>query len=72
MGGKATSTDLDAAPSIEPARVYPSPDGPDRWVVEAPTAEPAREPVTFNGPNAQTQALRYAYEMFGSARFFPF
>jgi hypothetical protein len=31
-----------------------------------------RQPVQFNGPNALTLALRYAYEEFGSARFFPF
>ena len=59
---------------MEPARVYPSPDAPDRWVVEAPTqaTEAARKPMTFNGPNAQRQALSYAYEAFGGARFFPF
>ena len=59
---------------IEPARVYPSPDAPDRWVVEAPiqATEETRKPVLFNGPNAQKQALSYAYEAFGGARFFPF
>jgi hypothetical protein len=59
---------------IEPARVYPSPDVPGRWVVEAPVqaTEAPPKPVTFNGPNAQKQALSYAYEAFGGARFFPF
>jgi hypothetical protein len=59
---------------IEPAKVYPSPDAPDRWVVEAPQVadEGVQQPVLFNGPNAQRQALSYAYEAFGGARFFPF
>jgi len=33
---------------------------------------PAPAPLLFSGPNAQKLALRYAYEAFGSARFFPF
>ena len=46
----------------------------DRWVVEAPVTTAARKekPHFFTGPNAQNLALRYAYEEFGSARFFPF
>ena len=58
----------------EPARVYPSPDAPDHWVVEAPRSATKSPPesVSFNGPNAQKRALRYAYEAFGGARFFPF
>jgi hypothetical protein len=57
----------------EPARVYPAPDADGCWLVEAPTAAAAApEPLLFSGPNAQKMALRYAYEAFGSARFFPF
>jgi hypothetical protein len=62
----------------EPARVYPAPDTDGCWLVEAPAtaAAPATAvapaPLLFSGPNAQKLALRYAYEAFGSARFFPF
>jgi hypothetical protein len=57
----------------EPALVYPAPEGADAWIVEAPAeATPTRTPVSFTGPNAVNLALRYAYEEFGSARFFPF
>jgi hypothetical protein len=55
----------------EPARVFPAPGADGCWMVEAPPATGA-EPVLFSGPNAQKLALRYAYEAFGSARFFPF
>jgi hypothetical protein len=54
----------------QPARVYPAPNADGCWLVEAPAA--AAPPLLFSGPNAQKQALRYAYEAFGSARFFPF
>ena len=56
----------------EPARVYPAPDADGCWLVEAPAAAQAFAPLLFSGPNAQRLALRYAYEAFGSARFFPF
>ena len=71
--GPATTIDTTSPQASEPARVYPSPDAPDRWVVEAPQAasEAIRSPVEFSGPNAQNLALRYAYEAFGGARFFP-
>ena len=46
--------------------------GPMAVMVEAPAGAGAVEPVRFCGPNAQKLALRYAYEAFGSARFFPF
>jgi hypothetical protein len=66
--------DLDTLLRSEPAKVYPSPDTEDQWIVEAPPAASHAEPeqVQFTGPNAMNQALRYAYEAFGSARFFPF
>jgi len=59
---------------LEPARVYPAAEAHGRWIVEAPvmTAMPRQKPQFFTGPNAQSRALRYAYEAFGSARFFPF
>jgi hypothetical protein len=41
-------------------------------MVEAPAEAAAPEPILFSGPNAQRRALRYAYEAFGCARFFPF
>jgi hypothetical protein len=68
------STDGDILTRSEPAKVYPSPESEDRWIVEAPgwAPRPPREPVQFSGPNAVNLALRYAYEEFGSARFFPF
>lgn len=68
------SVNLDPPTRSEPAKVYPFPGVEDRWIVEGPPAapNPAREPVQFSGPNAVNLALRYAYEEFGSARFFPF
>jgi hypothetical protein len=68
------SLDVDTRLRTEPAKVYPSPEDQDRWIVEAPgpARVPEREPVHFSGPNAVNLALRYAYEEFGSARFFPF
>lgn len=68
------STDVVTPTCTEPAKVYPSPEVQDRWIVEAPGPAriPQREPVHFSGPNAVNLALRYAYEEFGSARFFPF
>lgn len=59
---------------LEPARVYPAAEAHGRWIVEAPvmTAAPRQKLHSFTGPNAQSRALRYAYEAFGGARFFPF
>jgi hypothetical protein len=60
----------------EPARVYPAPGKDGCWLVEAPAAleaaAAAPAPLQFSGPNAQKQALHYAYASFGAARFFPF
>jgi hypothetical protein len=64
------TNDTDPLSRNEPAKVYPSPGSQDRWIVEAPGQSPA--PVQFSGPNAVNLALRYAYEEFGGARFFPF
>jgi hypothetical protein len=68
------SVEIDTLSRSEPAKVYPAPETTDRWIVEAPDTapSPSREPVLFTGPNAVNLALRYAYEEFGSARFFPF
>jgi hypothetical protein len=68
------TTGVEAPPRLEPAKVYQSPDSEDRWVVEAPGMPllQDRQPVLFSGPNAMNMALQYAYEQFGSARFFPF
>lgn len=64
----------DASAVLEPARVYPAAEVRDRWIVEAPVTTDAlrQKPHFFTGPNAQSLALRYAYEEFGGARFFPF
>jgi hypothetical protein len=68
------SADLETIGRSEPAKVYPSPDDREQWIVEAPeeTASQPRKAMQFAGPNALNLALRYAYEEFGSARFFPF
>jgi hypothetical protein len=68
------ATWIDRPATSEPPLVYPSPDTADHWIVETPAVAPEtnRKPVTFTGPNALNSALRYAYEEFGSARFFPF
>jgi hypothetical protein len=59
--------------SADPPLVYPSPDAADLWIVEKPLGRQSQPSLmTFKGPNALTMALRYAYEEFGSARFFPF
>jgi hypothetical protein len=71
VGRRQTDTDSPELQVQEPARVYPAPDAPGRWIVEAP-ATAAAAPMLFSGPNAQKLALRYAYEAFGRARFFPF
>lgn len=60
---------------LEPAKVYPAPDIAGRWIVEAPPGLPLQgepPPPQFSGPRALDQALKYAYEHYGSARFFPF
>jgi hypothetical protein len=71
--GRQTDTDTIQPRVREPARVYPAPGAAGCWLVEAPAA-PATvpQPLLFSGPNAQKLALRYAYEAFGAARFFPF
>lgn len=68
------ATCIDRPVASDPPLVYPSPETADHWIVEEPAVSPdlRRRPVTFTGPNALNLALRYAYEEFGSARFFPF
>jgi hypothetical protein len=68
-------TETKTSTRLEPAKVYPSPGLQDHWIVEAPrrlSCAVARKSVQFSGPNAVNMALRYAYEEYGSARFFPF
>ncbi len=56
----------------QPAQVYPVTNS-DRWVVERPQDRPGIPvQVFFAGSRAQQRALTYAYETFGSVRFFPF
>jgi len=61
-----------------PPRVYRADGETELWIVDPPaqtqphTACTQAEKVTFTGPRAQIQALRYAYETFGNARFFPY
>lgn len=56
---------------VEPAKVYAAADVEDCWVVEAPDHAPEAERTRqFSGTDAQMQALRFAHERFGSARFF--
>jgi hypothetical protein len=72
VGGRQTDTDAIEQRVREPARVYPAPGAKGCWMVEAPAGSTAPAPMMFSGPNAQKLALRYAYEAFGAARFFPF
>jgi hypothetical protein len=53
-----------------PAQVYRDPDV-DKWIVEPPHGASVEPRMVFSGSGAQQQALVYAYEKFGSARFFP-
>lgn len=63
----------EGSPSANPPLVYPSDDDADQWIVEGPSDAKDDGALTrFTGPNARTMALTYAYEEFGSARFFPF
>lgn len=64
------SADGDQRP--EPGQVYPVTNS-DRWVVERPQDRPGVPlQVFFAGSQAKQRALTYAYETFGSVRFFPF
>jgi hypothetical protein len=68
------TTCIDRPNASNPPLVYPAPDATDHWIVESRAfgEEVGSTPVTFTGPNALNLALRYAYEEYGSARFFPF
>ena len=54
-----------------PPLVY-SAAGSEQWVVEPPPDATCSENRIFAGPQAQQQALTYAHEKFGNARFFPY
>jgi hypothetical protein len=56
----------------EPPQVYRG-SNTDDWIVEPPqTAATHIGRAIFTGSQAQRQALTYAYETFGNARFFPY
>jgi hypothetical protein len=55
-----------------PPRVYRAPDVDD-WIVEPPYDHASPEGnIVFKGARAQHEALTYAHEKFGNARFFPY
>jgi hypothetical protein len=46
--------------------------GTAHWIVEPPPeTTSSQRTMIFEGPQAQQQALTYAHEKFGNARFFP-
>lgn len=54
-----------------PAKVYPASENAEAWVVEPPVddASTAVEPKTFIGHTALLQAVQYAHDTYGCARF---
>ena len=54
-----------------PAKVYPASQDTDAWVVEPPVehASAVVEPKTFTGRAALLQAVQYAHDTYGCARF---
>lgn len=57
----------------EPAQVYCAIHAPGHWIVDPPRAAASAEgSKIFTGLRAQYNALLYAHEKFGSARFFPY
>lgn len=60
------------SPQAFSSKVYPSTDATG-WIVEPPRdLASVEDNMIFRGPTAQRQALTYAYEKFGNARFFPY
>lgn len=56
-----------------PAHVYRSKDDLNHWIVEPPRHLPSTiGKIAFKGVKAQQEALTYAYEKYGNARFFPY
>jgi hypothetical protein len=59
-------------PPPAPPRVYREP-GMNDWIVEPPSDRASPEgKMVFKGERAQHEALTYAHEKFGNARFFPY
>ncbi|PPQ30369.1 hypothetical protein CCS01_19645 [Rhodopila globiformis] len=59
-------------PPSPPPRVYREP-GMNDWIVEPPGNRDSPEGrMVFKGERAQHEALTYAHEKFGNARFFPY
>jgi hypothetical protein len=54
-----------------PAKVYPASEDAEAWVVEPPVEDASAvvEPKTFTGPIALLQAMQYAHDTYGCARF---
>jgi hypothetical protein len=59
-------------PQVFWSKVYLATDA-SGWIVEPPRdLVSAVDTMVFKGPQAQQQALTYAYQTFGNARFFPY
>jgi hypothetical protein len=69
MDGHAPEAGPENPEMVDPAKVYPDPQGADRWVVEAARAGAVDRRV-FDGPNAEAAALEFAHRNYGGARFF--
>ena len=54
-----------------PAKVYPASEDAEAWVVEPPVDDVSAmvEPKTFTGRAALLQAVQYAHDTYGCARF---
>jgi hypothetical protein len=53
-----------------PAKVYPASEDAEAWVVEPPDdASAVVEPKTFTGHASLLQAVQYAHDTYGCARF---
>jgi len=60
------------SPQVFSSKVYPSTDATG-WIVEPPRdLASVEDNMIFRGPTARHEALTYAYEKFGNARFFPY
>ncbi len=71
LGVTGVVTARDSEGRTTPAKVYPASEDAEAWVVESPAdaASAVVEPKTFTGPAALLQAMQYAHDTYGSARF---
>ncbi len=71
LGAIDVVTTRDSEGRTTPAKVYPASENAEAWVVESPAdaASAVVEPKTFTGPVALLQAMQYAHNTYGSARF---